>query len=134
LDGKTQIKNQITYSKFESAPDAPFTVFETVLPAGPHSALTTNLSEKAKFNLCKTNLSMPTEIVGQNGAVLNQRTKIAVQGCGAVRAGGRRSLSRSQKLAIALKSCRKRYKHSRSKRTFCERKAGRAAVARARHR
>ena len=26
LDGKTQIKNGITYSKFESAPDAPFTV------------------------------------------------------------------------------------------------------------
>ncbi len=35
LDGKTQIKNGITYSKFESAPDAPFTVFETILPAGP---------------------------------------------------------------------------------------------------
>ena len=54
LDGKTQIKNQITYSKFESAPDAPFTVFETVLPAGPHSALTTNLPEKDKFNLCSS--------------------------------------------------------------------------------
>ena len=81
LDGKTQIKNQITYSKFESAPDAPFTVFETVLPAGPHSALTTNLPEKAKFNLCSTSLSMPTEIVAQNGAVLKQTTKIALQGC-----------------------------------------------------
>ena len=40
LDGKTDIKNGITYSRFESAPDAPFTTFETVLPAGPHSALT----------------------------------------------------------------------------------------------
>ena len=39
LDGKTDIKNGITYSRFESAPDAPFTTFETVLPDGPHSAL-----------------------------------------------------------------------------------------------
>ena len=37
LDGKTDIKNGITYSKFETAPDAPFTTFETELPAGPHS-------------------------------------------------------------------------------------------------
>ena len=29
LDGKTDIKNGITYSRFESAPDAPFTSFET---------------------------------------------------------------------------------------------------------
>ncbi len=54
LDGKTQIKNQITNLKFESASDAPFTVFETVLPAGPHSALTTNLPEKEKFSLCSS--------------------------------------------------------------------------------
>ena len=65
LDGKTQIKNQITYSKFESAPDAPFTTFETVLPAGPHSALTANLPKKAHFNLCSSKLSMPTEIVAR---------------------------------------------------------------------
>ena len=44
LDGKTQIKDGVTYSKFDSAPDAPFTTFETVLPAGPHSALTANVA------------------------------------------------------------------------------------------
>ena len=32
-----QHQNGITYSRFESAPDAPFTIFETVLPAGPHA-------------------------------------------------------------------------------------------------
>ena len=121
LDGKTQIKNQVTYSKFESAPDAPFTVFETVLPAGPHSALTTNLPEKAKFNLCSTSLSMPTEIVGQNGAVLKQTTKIALQDCRKVKAA--KPLSRAQLLKRALAACRKQHKHSKARRQGCERRA-----------
>ena len=103
LDGKTEIKNQITYSKFESAPDAPFTVFETVLPAGPHSALTANVPEKAKFNLCNSSLSMPTEIIGQNGAVIKQNTKIALQGCKKV-GSVKPSLSRAQLLKRALAS------------------------------
>jgi uncharacterized repeat protein (TIGR01451 family) len=125
LDGKTQIKNQITYSKFESAPDAPFTVFETVLPMGQHSALTTNLPEKAKFNLCSSNLSMPTEIVGQNGAVINQNTKIALQGCNKV-GSAKKSLSRAQLLKRALASCRKQHRHSKAERSACERKARKA--------
>ena len=126
LDGKTQIKNQITYSKFESAPDAPFTVFETVLPAGPHSALTANLPEKAKFNLCSSSLAMPTEIVAQNGALLKQTTKIALQGC-KVKSSKPKKLTRAQMLALALKACRKAHKHSHARRTACERKARRAA-------
>ncbi len=121
LDGKTQIKNQITYSKFESAPDAPFTVFETVLPAGPHSALTANLPEKAHFNLCSSSLSMPTEIVGQNGAVLKQTTKIALQGCKKVKAA--RPLSRAQLLERALAACRRQHKHSKVRRQACERQS-----------
>jgi hypothetical protein len=118
LDGKTQIKKQITYSKFEAAPDAPFTVFETALPAGPHSALTTNLPEKDKFNLCSSSLSMPTEIVGQNGAVLKQTTKIALQGCKKVKAS--RPLSREQLLKRALAACRKQHEHSKARREACE--------------
>ena len=120
LDGKTQIKNQITYSKFESAPDAPFTVFETVLPAGPHSALTANLPEKAHFNLCSSSLSMPTEIVAQNGAVIKQTTKIALQGCHKVQSV---RLSRAQLLKRALAACRKQHKHSKGKRAACEQHA-----------
>jgi hypothetical protein len=120
LDGKTQIKNQITYSKFESAPDAPFTTFETVLPSGPHSALTTDLPEKAKFNLCSSSLSMPTEIVAQNGAVLKQTTKIALQGCHGVQSVG---LTRAQRLKRALASCRKEHVRSKATRVACERRA-----------
>jgi hypothetical protein len=80
LDGKTDIKNGITYSKFENNPDTPFTSFETVLPTGPHSALTAYLPGEG-YNLCGTTLTAPTTITGQNGAVIKQETHIAVTGC-----------------------------------------------------
>jgi hypothetical protein len=123
LDGKTQIKKQITYSKFDSAPDAPFTVFETVLPQGPHSALTANLPEKDRFNLCSSSLRMPTEIVGQNGAVIKQNTRIQEQGCRGVKAVEQTRLSRAQLLKRALAACRRRHRRSRAKRVACEKQS-----------
>ena len=123
LDGKTNIKNGVTYSRFESAPDAPFTTFETVLPQGPHSALTSNVPAKAQFSLCGQSLSMPTEITAHNGAQLKETTKVVVQGCAAVKANKTKKLTRAQRLALALKACRHRYKHNRHKRQTCERQA-----------
>jgi hypothetical protein len=84
LDGKTQIKQGITYSRFETVPDAPISSFETVLPQGPHSVLATNLPLKAKGSLCGTRLVIPTTLTGQNGAVLAQSTKVTVSGCAKV--------------------------------------------------
>jgi hypothetical protein len=76
LDGKTDIKKGITYSKFETVPDNPVSSFETVLPEGPHSVLTTS------ENLCTQNhLAAPTTIVAQNGKRIVQSTPIEVQGC-----------------------------------------------------
>jgi hypothetical protein len=106
LDGKTDIKKGVTYSRFETIPDAPISSFETVLPQGPHSALAAN------GNLCATakvvsvrkrttvrvhgrkkhivrtvkrtvsqSLVIPTTIVGQNGAQVVRSTKVAVTGC-----------------------------------------------------
>jgi hypothetical protein len=126
LDGKTQIKNGITYSKFESAPDAPFTTFETVLPAGPHSALTADVPEKKKYDLCGETLMMPTTITAQNGVLIDKDTKIAIQGCGAVKAVKAKKLS---KLAAALRACRGKYKHAKAKRAACERAARRRYAA-----
>lgn len=123
LDGKTDIKNGITYSRFETVPDAPVEKFETVLPAGPHSALTSNVPESEHFSLCKhaAQLVMPTEITGQNGAVIKQTTKIALEGCGAVAA------FKETKLQHALKECRKKYKGNsktaKKKRGACEAQA-----------
>ena len=56
-------------------PDVPFSSFELTLPKREFPALTANGS------LCKGTLSMPTELVGQNGLVIDQSTKIAVTGC-----------------------------------------------------
>jgi len=109
LDGKTDIKKGITTSTFEALPDAPFTEFETVLPRGPHSALAAN------GNLCSQKLLMPTTITAQNGAVINQTTKIGVRGCP-------KAATRAQLLAKALKACRKHHK-KKKKRLACERAA-----------
>jgi hypothetical protein len=120
LDGQTDIKKGVTTSTFNSVPDAPINTFETVLPEGPHSAFTSNVAESKHFSLCGAKLAMPTTITGQNGVVITQQTNVPVGGCGAVK--GLKE-SRSQKLAKALKKCRKQYKHSKKKRESCERKA-----------
>jgi hypothetical protein len=75
LDGHTQITKGVTYSRFESVPDAPFTSFEFNAPEGPYSIFGAN------GNLCQTEIRMPTTIVAQNGAVLNQSTLVQPEGC-----------------------------------------------------
>jgi hypothetical protein len=122
LDGQTDIKKGVTTSTFNSVPDAPVTSFETTLPEGPHSALTSNVPESKRFSLCGAKLSMPTTITAQNGAVIQQQTKIPVLGCAAVKGA---KFTRTQQLTKALKKCRKEFKHSKKKRASCERQARR---------
>jgi hypothetical protein len=106
LTGNTQIKKGITYSKFETAPDAPISSFELKLPEGKFSILGAikNLCKPTKTVTVKKRVTgrrhgklvkvtkkvsklvpealiMPTSITAQNGAVLTQSTKIAVTGC-----------------------------------------------------
>ncbi len=78
LHGETAIsKKGVLTSTFNTVPDAPFTTFELNLPEGPYSALTANGA-----NLCKAGaLTIPTELVAQNGAVIKQNTKIKITGC-----------------------------------------------------
>jgi hypothetical protein len=76
LHGETFISKQgITSSTFNTVPDVPVGSFELKLPQGRYSALAAN------GNLCKASLVMPTEFVAQNGAKLEQNTKITATGC-----------------------------------------------------
>jgi hypothetical protein len=77
LVGSTFIdqKTGITSSTFKTVPDVPVGTFELTLPEGPYSALAAN------GNFCRQNLQMPTEFIGQNGALIKTSTKIAVTEC-----------------------------------------------------
>jgi hypothetical protein len=80
VHGETFISKQgITSATFNTVPDVPFSTFELNLPEREYPALTAN------GNLCKAEaagkLLMPTEMVGQNGLVIKQSTKISVSGC-----------------------------------------------------
>jgi hypothetical protein len=125
LTGHTQIKKGITYSHFETVPDAPVASFDLTLPQGPHSALTTDIPGR---NLCTNtrtvtvtkritrrvhghnrkvtvkakkaiaaSLPMPTTITAQNGAVLKQATKIAVTGCTTTRTKAKKATKKSRR-------------------------------------
>lgn len=99
--GTVNIAKGITSAGFESVPDAPISSIEMTLPEGPHSVLaaTANLcfqtvTKRVKLKVAgksvyrerhvkeKRKLDMPTIITGQNGAVIKQKTQIAVEGCG----------------------------------------------------
>jgi uncharacterized repeat protein (TIGR01451 family) len=119
LVGDTFInKAGITSSTFKTVPDVPFNTFELVLPQGPTSALATDVPAKAQYSLCGQKLTMPTELIAQNGATIDQSTPIAINGC-----AKKKSLTRAQKLVAALKVCHK--KHNKAKRASCERQAHR---------
>jgi hypothetical protein len=76
LNGETFISSKgITSSTFKTLPDVPVSRVDVVLPAGPDSVLT------GTGDLCAHPLYMPTTLVGQNGAVIKQRTRILVEGC-----------------------------------------------------
>ena len=80
VHGETFISKQgITTATFSTVPDVPFANFELELPEREYPALSAN------GNLCQAQaagkLLMPTEIIGQNGLVIKQSTKISVSGC-----------------------------------------------------
>jgi hypothetical protein len=101
LVGSVNIKHNITSSTFANVPDVPVSGFLLTLPEGPHSGLGANLPAKAKGSFCGQSLTMPTTIVGQNGAVFKQNTKIAVTGC--PRAKKKAKARRAKRSSIGVK-------------------------------
>ncbi len=102
VHGETFIsKAGITTATFSTVPDVPFATFELELPKREYPALSAN------GNLCQAaaagKLLMPTEMVGQNGLVVNQSTKISVTGCPKVK-----KVSHKRKHAKKAKRAKKR--------------------------
>jgi hypothetical protein len=91
LVGSTFISKGVTSSTFKTVPDVPVGSFELTLPQGPFSALA------AVGNLCKSKLLMPTEFLAQNGAVLDQSTKVAVTGCPKAKKASHRKKTKGKK-------------------------------------
>jgi hypothetical protein len=103
LTGTTVIDNAgIATVTFDALPDVPIGRLELYLPQGPHSVLAaaTSLCAPARIAVVKRSrerhtvhsmvkvrrrlpsaLSMPTELIAQNGAVVRQNTKVEVSGC-----------------------------------------------------
>jgi hypothetical protein len=124
LVGTTFIsKTGVTSTTFKTVPDVPFTDFELTLPQGPYSALAANLPAKANFNFCGQKMVMPTELIAQNGAAIHQNTAIVPTGCKA------KPLTKAQKLAAALKACKKK---KRARRAACAKAARRQFATAAR--
>ncbi len=112
LVGTTNIsKAGITSTTFKTVPDAPFSSFELTLGQGKYSALAANLPAKDKGSFCGQSLAMPTAFVAQNGAEIHESTKIAVTNCPKVKIAAQ---LRAQKLAAALRACRKEAKYKRA--------------------
>jgi hypothetical protein len=80
LTGHTDVKGEVTYSRFETFPDTPISSFALSLPEGPHSALASGLPTNEN-SLCGQSLEMPATIEGQNGVVVKQDTRVRIEGC-----------------------------------------------------
>jgi hypothetical protein len=93
LVGNTNIKNSITSTNFATLPDVPVSSITVNLPIGAHSAVTAN------GNVCANQLSMPTEITGQNGFKVKQNTKMRVTGCG-VRIVGEKTIGSTAYITV----------------------------------
>jgi hypothetical protein len=113
IDGKTGI----TSATFRNTPDVPFENIEVTVPAGPFSEFAANLPAKAKGSFCGQKLVMPTLFKAQNGLEIKQNTTVGVTGC-----AKKKALTRKQKLAAALRACKKKAK---GKRAACVRQAHR---------
>ncbi len=119
LTGSTVVgKSGASSVAFGAIPDIPIDSFELYLPQGPHSMLgaTSSLCTPSRTAVVEreitqhihghavrrsikerkrvgANLMMPSELLAQNGAIVDQDTKIEVNGCATGRAKAARGLS-----------------------------------------
>jgi hypothetical protein len=75
LVGRTKVSNSQITTSFNTLPDVPVSNISLYLPSAPNSVLGANGS------LCRSKLTMPTTLVGQNLATILMSPVIAVRNC-----------------------------------------------------
>jgi hypothetical protein len=103
VDGQSFVSHDgVLKVTFPSIPDAPFSTFETVLPAGRYSQFTSARStSQAQASQCGENLIAPVSMTAQNGASITTNTRMQITGCGpTVSLGASKTNARSVTLTI----------------------------------
>ncbi len=75
LVGHSKVANSQITTSFDTLPDVPVTNISLYLPSGPNSVLGAN------GKLCRSKLTMPTTLVGQNMATILEEPTVAVRNC-----------------------------------------------------
>ncbi len=75
LVGRTKVANSQITTSFNTLPDVPVSNISLYLPSGPNSVLGAN------GKLCRSKLSMPTTLIGQNLATILSAPVISVRNC-----------------------------------------------------
>ncbi len=75
LVGRTKVANSQITTSFNTLPDVPVSNISLYLPSGPNSVLGAN------GKLCRSKLSMPTTMVGQNLTTILSAPVISVRNC-----------------------------------------------------
>ncbi len=75
LVGHTKVVNSQITTSFDMLPDVPVSNISLYLPSGSNSVLGAN------GNLCRSKLTMPTTLIGQNNATILEEPTIAVRNC-----------------------------------------------------
>ena len=75
LVGRTKVANSQITTSFNTLPDVPVSNISLYLPSGPNSVLGAN------GKLCRSKLTMPTTLVGQNLATILSSPVISVRNC-----------------------------------------------------
>ncbi len=75
LVGHTKVASSQITTSFSTLPDVPVSNISLYLPSGPNSVLGAN------GKLCRSKLTMPTTLIGQNMATILEEPTIAVRNC-----------------------------------------------------